>query len=489
MCLHPHNHFGRKGCRRLVKATALRVDCAMADEGMFRGRSVIVAGAGLAGLTAAVELHHDGADVTVLEARDRVGGRVWTVREGFVEGQHAEAGGDLIEEEQDEIRRLVERLGLELVPILHGGFSFFWQDAAGRPLSRDDSGGGPWAMLSKQLEPCVRDYRVSDQRWDGLIAQTIARVSVAEWLDRVGADETLRALITGLRGFFLADPDELSLLALVDQLASDVPGRGKIYRIKGGNDLLALGLAGILGDRVKLRTELRAASQTAGKVRVMIRTGGVDSHMAADYLIVAVPAATLRAVAFEPSMPSPQREAIERLRYGRATRTLLQFERRFWHGDGRPKAYGTNLPIGAVWDGNETQPGRAGILSLLAGGSASEKTRKLLAECGIEGLTQCLQWLGAQGIPVLASRVVSWEDDRWAGGGYAYFDPSYDSALRPWLVRPHGRVLFAGEHTSFKWQGYMNGAVESGLRAAAEVRAMALGSTDRRQTMFVETAR
>ena len=461
----------------------------MADEGVLRGRAVIVAGAGLAGLTAAAELHHDGADVTVLEARDRVGGRVWTLREGFVEGQHAEAGGDLIEEEQDEIRRLTARLGLELVPILHGGFSFFGQDAAGRPLSRDDSGGGPWAKVSKQLEPWVRDYRVSDHRWDSPIAQRIARVSIAEWLDQIRADEALRVLITGLRGFFLADPDELSLLALVDQLASDVPGRGKIYRIKGGNDLLASSLAGMLGQRVKLRTELRAVSQTSGKVRVMVRTDGEDSHMAADYLIVAVPATTLRAVAFEPPMPPPQREAIERLRYGRATRTLLQFERRFWHGGGRPKAYGTNLPIGAVWDGNETQPGRAGILSLLAGGTASKETRQLLAERGVAGLAQALRWLGADDVPMPASRVVTWEDDAWAGGGYAYFDRSYDPALRPWLARPHGQILFAGEHTSMQWQGYMNGAVESGLRAAAEVRAMASGIHRAATEQFAEIAR
>jgi monoamine oxidase len=152
---------------------------------------------------------------------------------------------------------------------------------------------------------------------------------------------------------------------------------------------------------------------------------------------------------------------------------LLQFARRFWHGRGRPKAYGTTLPIGALWDGNEEQGGKNGILSLLAGGSASAETRKLIADRGVEGIVQSMEWLGSKDVPVLASRVISWEEDRWVGGGYAYFDSTYDSALRPWLARPHGRVLFAGEHTSMQWQGYMNGAVESGLRAAAEVRALA----------------
>jgi len=86
-----------------------------------------------------------------------------------------------------------------------------------------------------------------------------------------------------------------------------------------------------------------------------------------------------------------------------------------------------------------------------------------------------LEWLGTARTPLLAHRVVTWEDDEWARGGYAYFDAGYDPALRHWLSRPCGRILFAGEHTSMRWQGYMNGAVESGLRAAAEVRALQTG--------------
>ena len=148
---------------------------------------------------------------------------------------------------------------------------------------------------------------------------------------------------------------------------------------------------------------------------------------------------------------------------------MLQFERRFWHRCGRLKAYGTDLPIGAVWDGNEEQSGNQGILSLLAGGSASVETQQIIAHEGVEGLVRQLEWLGVNDMPVLASRVVAWEDDPWARGGYAYFDPAYDPAWRLWLSKPHGRIVFAGEHTSVQWQGYMNGAVESGLRAAKEV--------------------
>src|SRR3954466_7622982 len=97
------------------------------------GVSVLVAGAGFAGLAAARDLMALGATVTVIDVRDRVGGRVWTIRDGFAEGQHAEAGGDFIDEDQHEIRSLAAELGLELTRILRGGFGYVRPDQAGRP--------------------------------------------------------------------------------------------------------------------------------------------------------------------------------------------------------------------------------------------------------------------------------------------------------------------------------------------------------------------
>jgi len=453
----------------------------MALDRQIQGRSVLIAGAGLAGLAAAVDLQDRGATVTVVEARNRVGGRVWTLRDEWAHGQHAEAGGDLIDEDQQEIKQIAARLGLTLRPILRGGFGFA-ADRGERRLPRlFKKGSGRWRRLSETLGPWIREYRLSDQRWDSLVAHTMARMSVSDWLKAVKADEELQAFARGLRGFFLADADDLSLLMLVDQFAADVPGRGRMYRIEGGNDRLATALAGVLGDRVQLTTQVMSVTQSSNAVRVRVRTDdGTEADMTAEYVILAVPATTLRHIVCRPALPVEQEKALVNLKYGKATRTVLQFGRRFWRHRGWPNAFGTDLPIGAVWDGNEEQKGRNGILSFLAGGSASLETQRMLARGGVEELADAVRWLGAKlgakGEPVIASRVVSWEYDPWAGGGYAYFDSSYDSAWRPLLAHPHGRVLFAGEHTSLHWQGYMNGAVESGLRAAAEVHALACGA-------------
>jgi monoamine oxidase len=445
----------------------------MSDDGSLRGVSVLVAGAGLAGLAAARDLLTRGAEVTVVEARDRVGGRVWTARDGFAERQHGELGGDMIDEGQKEIRALAGELGLKLTRILRGGFGYVRRDGAGQPRIVRASIVRGWANLSHQLEDLARRYRLTEQRWDSPVATDLGRRSVAQWLDDVRADNELRATATGLRGFFLADPEELALLALVDQFAADEqPAAGALYRIEGGNDRLATALAGLLGPRVQLNTELVALSHRGREVRASLKQRRSVSQLTSDYAVLALPASLLRRVPITPPLPAQQHEAIARLRYGRVTKTLLQFSRRFWRAVGRPRAFGSDLSFGALWDGNEEQRGRSGMVALMAGGSASDATQTIVARDGVAGLAGALDWLGSSTAKLVASRQFVWESDPWARGGYAYFDPGFDPALRQWLARPFGRLFFAGEHTSFRWQGYMNGAIESGRRAAAEIEAV-----------------
>jgi monoamine oxidase len=434
------------------------------------GVSVAVAGAGLAGLAAAHDLYRRGAEVTVFEARDRIGGRVWTVGDGFEQGQHGEAGADLVNEDQATIRRLAtSELQLSLVPILEGGFDFVRRHAGQIAIDRS-----LWQRLIDALQPLMHTYRLTEGRWDSPIAASIGRHSVAEWLNAIHAGEELRAVARGMRGLFLADPDALSLLPVLEEFAdAGAPGIDRMYRVQGGNLRIAERLAAPLGDRVHLQSPVVAVSQDAHQVRVKVHaTRGSLGEVIADFAVVAVPAPLASAIEWTPRLPDGQHEAIRSLKYGFATKTLLQFDRRFWQVPGRARAYGTDLAIGAVWDGNEEQPGDAGILALLAGGSTSNATEALVARGGPEALVADLGWLGASEARVLAVKRVRWEDDPWARGGYAYFDPAYPPEARQWLAKPCGRVLFAGEHTSMRWQGYMNGAIESGLRAAAEVAAL-----------------
>src|SRR5206468_6734163 len=210
-----------------------------------------------------------GAEVTVVDARDRVGGRVLTVRDGFSERQHAEAGGDMIDDDQREICHLARELGLKLTRILRRGFGYVRQNGTKRPRIVQRRAGRGWERLAERLQPVIRTYRLAEQRWDSPIAARVARRSVAAWLDETNADQELRATAVGLRGFFLADPEELSLIALVDQFSADHDAApGTMYRIEGGNDRLASALAVPLRTRLHVKTEVVAVSHRGQGVRV-----------------------------------------------------------------------------------------------------------------------------------------------------------------------------------------------------------------------------
>ncbi|HEX5071259.1 MAG TPA: NAD(P)/FAD-dependent oxidoreductase [Vicinamibacterales bacterium] len=438
---------------------------------------ILIAGAGMAGLSAARELEDRGMRATIIEARDRVGGRVVTLREGFTGRQHAEGGADLIESDQENACQLAKRLRLSLVPILKRGFGYYGPDRAGRV--RRQSAFDGFAPINEALASLVRDYKLAAQRWDGPIAGRLSQRSVSDWVRSICTDrsrgeiEQLISRFRGFRGLFLADPEELSLLALVDFFADDPFGGDSVMqRVVGGNDQLATALAATLDSPIHLRTVLRRVRAGRSGVTVTVDTPTGRTDVRADALICTLPPVPLRRIIFEPGLPRPQQQAIRELHMGPATRLTLQFASRFWRRRRQPSLFASDQPTGAVWDGNEEQHGKTAILSLLAGGSASAELQRLLARGGPQAVVRRLGWLGRPS-KLISARAITWENDPWAGGGYAAFHTGFDPGLREWLARPFGRVLFAGEHTSLDAQGYMEGAVESGQRAAAEISAMA----------------
>jgi monoamine oxidase len=436
------------------------------------GREVVVIGAGLAGLSAAYHLTKSGAAVRVFEARHRVGGRVYTIRD-FRDGQHGEAGGDLIEEGQEAVFDLAEELGLRLGPVLRGGFGLFVRVPRARP-QRLTSQDPWWRALAEMCGPEIAAVRALCGHDQSPALRHLASISLAEMLEQRGASRTTQAMAAALRGFFLADSNRLSLLAALEQAAAGAPGR-RLFRVEGGNDLLATRLAARLAQPVACgQAAVSVTVGPDGRPRVgLLGDNGDVTQVTADFAVLAIPTVTLGNVAFDPPLPERQAAAIQTLRYGCATKALIQFERPFWRHRGQPRAWATNLKFGAVWDAGEGQPGRHGLLTLLGGGGASAELAGWMVAEGA-GLGAELAWLGTPS-PFVASHLVQWENDPWARGGYAYMEAGDDPSLRSWLARPYGPVVFAGEHTSLLAQGYMAGAIESGHRAALEIESFAAG--------------
>ncbi len=341
----------------------------------------MVAGAGMAGLSAAYALEKDGADVFVAEARDRVGGRVWTIRDGFEHGQHAEAGADLIEAEQSEVLELARELGLKTSRILRRGIRLL---RAGRRWPAEDAvpedGVRTICRAARPIGRGVQAERKTMGRRDRRTAGTHVRGGVARWRGR--KDEWLKQRVRALRGLFLADPERLSLLMLVEFFADDSMPPDGMMRIADGNDRLATGLARRLRKPPTLKAILRRVRQDERGVTATVDVKGKLVERSADFLVCTLPPTTTRDVVFEPVLPDAQRRAIETVDLGPATRVLLQFDRRFWRRAGQASAFGSPYAFGAVWDGNEQQRGTAGILSLLAGGAASGELQEMLEHDG-----------------------------------------------------------------------------------------------------------
>lgn len=434
-------------------------------SGPLGGISVVVCGAGMAGLVTARQLAKGGARVDVLEARDRVGGRVHTIRGGEMGALHVEAGGEFVDADHHRVHALARELGLRLTRVLRRGFGTAVRYDGRMHVSPAPSRS--WRDVERFLSEAIRIHGAHDGDWRGTIAQVLARQSLADLLKANGASHRALAVAQALRGLFVGDADELSALVAVDQFLQGSPGVTRISRIVGGADRLAAAIAAEGAFAIHLRHIVRRIRHDARGVHVTMTTdAGRQAERRADFVVMTLPPPLLLDIRFTPRLPEPTVRAFRTLTLGCCTKTLLRFAAPWWRRAHRPRAFGTNLAVGAVWESAEEQRGDA-ALTLMAGGSASGGMQALNRR-GARPLVDALRWMGRPG-EVLGRQQVTWERDPWAQGAYGVFTPRFDPSDRELLGRAVGRVFFAGEHTSRDAQGYIEGAAESGERVAAEV--------------------
>ena len=436
-----------------------------ANQAVTEALQVVVVGAGLAGLAAAYELSRRGVRVTVLEARDRVGGRIYTRRRGFIGGQYAEAGGEYIDSLgiHRRLHRYVREFGLRLAtvsPPPRAGI-YYLQD---QRLSCSDA-----ALKATFGVAAVENV---DRFWGEL--ESLARtgvegawdaLSVADWMQGLDFDPIARVLTEQyLRGEF-DDPEKLSMAFLLQQagLYDQVPDqRLEMYRIAGGNSQLPEAIAHFLGPNVRLNCPVSAIDQNDRQVR--IRHG--QGELTADYAVMATPLPPLRRVEFTPALSPDIAAAIANLNYGSHVKVMLQFDQRFWR-----EVYGesglviTDLPLGFVIDATAQQSGTEGILTAYVAGRYGQALAQMEEGDRIRNTLEQLERIypGCQA-HLVSARSQPWPRDPWVEGSYSNYGPGqfhYWRALR----QPQGRLIFAGEHTD-TFIGYMEGALRSGQRAA-----------------------
>ena len=386
-------------------------------------------GAGLAGLAAADALRREGADVVVVEARDRVGGRVWSTP---FAGGVAERGAEFVFPGDEVLQATARRLGLRLY-------------RKGTHYGDREPRGGP-AVTAAQLAKAVE--RLGEAALDGTVLDALASLGLS-----AGASEAIAARVEVSSAYPASDLD-------ASVLAETGAGFGQFdtYGVEGGNGRLAEALAAPLGPALLLDAPVEAVEWSRRSVTV--RAAGVElwAHRA----VVAVPAPAALGIAFDPPLPAAKAEALAGVRYGQAAKlhlplrtpaepsAVLAVPSRYWTytqlgPDGSP------APFAASFAGT---PGALERLRVWAGpGTWSAAVAALRPELDLD---------------LAAPLLSTWHDDPWAHGAYSARARSspLDTAE---LARAVGPLAFAGEHTAGDWHGLMEGALRSGLRASAVV--------------------
>lgn len=447
---------------------------------------IVVVGGGLAGLTCAYRLKQAGYRADLHEASDRLGGRCWTRRGDFAEGQIAEHGGELIDQGHTQIRQLARQLGLDLDNLLsaeaNGADPFYYFDGAPYSFAEaTDDLKQIWQQLHKDVSAASYPtlYTQSTQRGRELDA-----MSIADWIRAYvpgGLKSKLGQLLDvaynieyGAETRVQSSLNMLYLLGYAGQGQLRIFGTSnEKYHVRGGNDQITTRLAAAVSGQVTTGSELVAVARNSdGSYRLSFKSGLSTNTVTADRVVLALPFSILRDVDYSKAGFSPVKTtAIEQLGMGTNSKLHLQFEDRFWNTLGNQGDTYSDTGYQTTWDVTRAQPGTAGILVDYTGGNIgasfgtgtpAERAAKFLSQLEpvLPGISA--RWNGR-------ATVDYWTGDPWTKGSYSYWKVGQYTKFAGAERQQEGACHFAGEHTSIDFQGYLNGAVESGERATSEI--------------------
>lgn len=446
-------------------------------------KRVIIVGAGMAGLVAAEKLLQAGHDPIILEAQHRVGGRVYTMRDPFAPGLHAEAGAMRIPRSHQLTMAYIEKFGLYVYPFtISNPDAYYYFNGRKHRINEVDAQPD---LLQFELGPHERGVPAG-QQWEAALASLAKRLESegeAAWEAIVDQydDYSVREFLEELkwsegaieRFGLLFNYEALMNSSFVELLREEL---GDYYRdlvqIEGGTDRLPNAFMPLLRDRIRFGAKMIAIDQSPDRVTIHYSTKSGRFQINGDYAIITVPFPVLRHVEVLKPFSYPKQRAIRQLHYDESAKIFFQFRRRFWEEDDAIFGGGSisDLPIrNTFYPEHGQDTGRGVVLASYTWSGDAQRWGSLSPEDRVVQALENLQLLhpqAAEEFEVGASHV--WHDDEFAGGAFALFEPGQQTLLHELTGKPEGRIHFAGEHTSLM-HAWIQGAIESGLRAACEI--------------------
>ncbi|MBI2690111.1 MAG: FAD-dependent oxidoreductase [Acidobacteria bacterium] len=443
---------------------------------------VVIVGAGLAGLTCAYRLAARGIAATIYDANTRLGGRCWSLNGAFDEGQIVERGGELIDQGHTAIRQLCQELRLPLDNLLaaepNGAEPFYYFNGARYPYAEAVNDLKTiWKKVHADLSAASypTTYYSSTER-----GRQLDRMSIIDWLDESvpgGASSRLGQLLDVAYNIEYGEEcSSQSALNLIYLLGYAGPGQLRLfgpsnekYHVRGGNDQIVARLAAGLGSSTRTGYALTAISRDGrGEYTLAFRVGNRTEKVPADRVILAIPFSILRTLDFDSAGFSTRKTtAIRELGMGANAKLHLQFRSRHWNALGGNGDSYSSTGYQATWEVTRAQPGASGILVDYTGGNAARIADKTSPQTVLTRIEPVMPGLSAQWNGKW--QLQHWPSNPLTRGSYSYWKPGQYTSFVGVEGEVEGACHFCGEHTSLDFQGYLNGAVETGERAAAEV--------------------
>ena len=471
--LIPPQEVSQKSRRDFLKSLGVVTAGAVLAPAVFtqrRQRTCVVIGAGFAGLAAAYKLKTAGWKVIVLEARDRIGGRVFSHKFAGTD-LICELGAEWVGESHERIKALCHDFKIPLQK--HQFEDYLLRDGK---VSRP----GEWGFSPKAkaaFEKLIAGY----EKLTPLAKTKLDKYDWWTYLEKIGFsndDLLLRDLMDSTD--FGESIRHVSAFAALAEYAESSPKNEMDYKMTGGNSRLAEEFAKRVGsDNVRTSVQVVSIVQKRGRVTVTASPTtrvsgeqydvGAETHsFTADAIICTVPINSLLKIKFDPPLPAAQRDAAERLTYARICKNSVLYTERFWKDENFSMV--SDVTSHFYFHSTQSQPGKSGILTSYAIGEKADVLASQSLTRRARIITNDLVDFDRRA-PRLEHGMVSysWQRDPFTDGAYALYKPGQWFGIRPILARPHGKVLFAGEHIA-DWQGFMEGAIETGEAAAAALK-------------------
>jgi monoamine oxidase len=448
---------------------------------------VVVVGAGLAGLTAARQLQRAGHSVLVLEARDRVGGRIQNEPVGH--GEISEVGGQFVGPTQDRVKALAEAMKVGRFDVNNTGDSVYFNNGSRTTYPAETPLGNippdlavlpDLLLLLNSLDTLSQQVSVDAP----YLAQRAAEwdsQTFAQWLSANQLEPGLSAIANvasqPLLGSEIGDYSMLFMLSYIAGAGDaanpgtferliNVAGGAQEERFVGGSAVIAERVADGLGRRVKLSSPVRRIGHEGKRVRVEAR----GTTAMARRVIVAVPPKLALKIEFDPPMPKARRKLLQKMPMGNLIKCEAVYDRPFWRDQGLTgQAVSYASPVGTTFD-NTPPSGRPGVLMGFVGGAPARALGSRPAELKRQALDNFASYFGEQARHPTRYIQKIWADEAFTlGCPVSVAPPGVLTRFGHALREPAGRIHWAGTETASYWAGYMDGAVRSGERAAAEV--------------------